>query len=46
MGMPIIPLFGDKTKEELTKELEKVDAEIADLTAQRAELVKAIEEKA
>ncbi len=43
MGLPFITLFGDKTKEELEAELKKIDVSIADLTAQRSELVNALE---
>lgn len=43
MGIPFAPFFGDKTKEELNKALAEVDKGIADLVAQRAEIVKAIE---
>lgn len=42
MGMAWFPFFGDKTKEELEKELERVDKEIAALEGQKAELLKEI----
>ena len=45
MGMAGFPFFGDKTKEELEKELTKVNHEIADLTAQREEILKEINKR-
>lgn len=42
MGMAWFPFFGDKTNEELEKELAKVDSGIADLNKQRDALLKEI----
>ena len=44
MGKPFIFFFGDKTKAELEKELERVNTEIANLETEKAEIVKAIEQ--
>lgn len=52
MGLPFIAFFGDKTKVELEKELERVNAEIAaetdtdkivELETEKAELLEALE---
>ena len=43
MGLPFAVFFGDKTKAELEKELERVNAEIAKLENEKAEIIKAIE---
>ena len=45
MGMAWFPFFGDASNEELRKELDRVDAEISKLNAQRAELVKELEKR-
>ena len=42
MGLPFAPLFGDKTKEELEKELKRVDADIEKMKAERADIVEAL----
>ena len=43
MGKAFAPFFGDKTKEELTREIVKIDEKIAALTAEKTELVAALE---
>ena len=43
MGLPFIVFFGDKTKDELEKELERVNADIAKLEEEKIEIQKAID---
>lgn len=42
MGIPVLTFFGDKTKEELEKELAKIDAEMTKLAQDKAEIEKAL----
>lgn len=42
MGMSWFPFFGDKSNEELEKELTKVNSELAGLNEQRDALLKEI----
>ena len=44
MGKAFIPLFGDKTNDEIKKEIERIDKEIERLTNERNTLIKALEE--
>lgn len=43
MGIAFVPFFGDLSKDEIEKEIKKVDEQIADLEAQKRELKKALE---
>lgn len=43
MGIPVLTFFGNKTKEELEKELAKVEAEMDKLAHDKAKIKKALE---